>query len=295
METAVEFRTLASGSRSNSTLVRGACGGLLVDLGLGPRVLTERLAEAGVSGRTISAVILSHTHSDHIQDASLGWVSRERIVFYCHEGHANGMRGRPGFESLAERGLVRLYDERPFLTPGGTRVEPLRVAHDGGPTFGFRIEDGATRDGRVSIGYVSDAGCWTEELADALVEVDLLAVEFNHDEYMQQCSGRSAVLIKRNLSDFGHLSNAQAAGFVRAILERSGRRTPRHLVLLHLSRECNRPELALETARAAVRGCRRRVQVIASCAESVSPRIEVGRARRVPNAAAKVESCLITF
>jgi hypothetical protein len=80
--------------------------------------------------------------------------------------------------------------------------------------------------------------------------VDLLAVEFNHDVGMEYASGRAPMLIARVLGDEGHLSNDQAAELVRAVVARSTAGRLRHLVQLHLSRECNRPALARDTLRA---------------------------------------------
>jgi hypothetical protein len=124
------------------------------------------------------------------------------------------------------------------------------LRHDGGATFGFRLEGSADLFGRRrAIGYVADLGCWNEELAEQLADVDLLAVEFNHDVAMQYASGRMRRLIERVLGDDGHLSNTQAADLVRAVLARSAAGRVRHLVQLHLSRECNRPALARAAAR----------------------------------------------
>ncbi len=109
---------------------------------------------------------------------------------------------------MEEAGLVSCYDDRPFLTATGFRLEPITLQHDGGPTFGFRIEASAGRRGRpVSIGYLADTGSWSERMADVLADVDVLGVEFNHDVAMQKTSGRPWVLIRRNLGDRGHLSN----------------------------------------------------------------------------------------
>jgi phosphoribosyl 1,2-cyclic phosphodiesterase len=273
----VHFVSLASGSRANSSLVLGPGGGILVDLGLGARSLQERLSEAGYGLSTVRAAVLSHTHGDHVQDSTLRLLAREGIRLYCHAGHGAALRGRAGFELLAERRLVTEFEEEPFLTHGGARVEPLPVTHDGGPTFGFRIEDGGLRSGpRATVAIVTDTGSWTQALADALADVDLLGLEFNHDEHMQRNSGRVPFLIARNLDGAGHLSNAQAAALLVEVLRRSRRRAPKHLVLMHMSQECNRVELALESARQAIRRVGKRVHVHASSSEYVTPRIRLG-------------------
>ena len=73
----------------------------------------------------------------------------------------------------------------------------------------------------------------------------MLALEFNHDVALQWASGRSPSLIQRVLSDDGHLSNEQAAALVDQMLGLAGTERLQHLVQLHLSRDCNRPDLAI--------------------------------------------------
>ena len=184
---------------------------------------------------------------------------------------------------LTDAGLTRFYDDRPFLTPAGARVEPIELRHDGGPTFGFRIEVKPARGRRtVALGYLADTGSWSDAMADALADVDLLGVEFNHDVPLQKTSRRSPALIARNLGDRGHLSNEQGAGFLTAVLDRSGRHALRHVVLLHLSQQCNRPTLALRAARDAVRGKGRRINLHAALQSPAHPNVWVEPSRRLP-------------
>ncbi|MBX6312238.1 MAG: MBL fold metallo-hydrolase [Isosphaeraceae bacterium] len=278
---ALRFSVLASGSRGNATLVRSAGVGVLIDVGLGPRALAGRLESVGASWDRIAGVLLTHTHGDHVGDLALGVMARLGIVLYCHEGHQPELARLAGFQDLERKRLVRTYDDRPFLAPTGLRVEPLALYHDGGPTFGFRIEGRGERRSRpAAIGYLADTGCWSEEAAEALADVDLLGVEFNHDEELQRRSGRSWPLIRRILGDRGHLSNAQGAALVSAVLGRSRRGAVRHLVLLHLSQQCNRPELALGLAREAVRRAGRRATIHAALQDAAHPDVEVRPGRR---------------
>ena len=117
-------------------------------------------------------------------------------------------------------------------------------------------------------------------MVEALADVDLLGVEFNHDVEMQRRSGRPPALIARVLGDRGHLSNAQGADFVAAVLARSRPGTIRHLVLLHLSHQCNLPHLALGVARAAIRGTGRRVALHAALQAAAHPNLWLAPARR---------------
>jgi phosphoribosyl 1,2-cyclic phosphodiesterase len=276
----VQFAVLASGSRGNSTFVQGRSGGLLIDAGMGPRAMADRLESIGASWAGISAAVLTHTHTDHVDTATFAELARRQVVFYCHEAHRDQLRDDPGFRKLEEAGLCRLYDDRPFLTTNGLRIEPIRLRHDGGPTFGFRIEVSAERrQAPVQIGYLADTGCWSEAMADSLADVDVLGVEFNHDVAMQKNSGRPYVLIARNLGDLGHLSNRQGAELIQSILARSRRAALRHVVLLHLSEDCNEPELALQTARAAIEPLARNVEVHAARQNPAHPNLLIGPGR----------------
>jgi phosphoribosyl 1,2-cyclic phosphodiesterase len=249
----LRFTVLASGSRGNASLVQVGGFRLLLDAGLGPRQLAGRLAAVGVDRQQLNALLLTHTHGDHWNDRTLHGLLRHRIPLYCHPDHADTLaRCGSSFPHLAAAGLVRFYDPAAAweLTPG-LHCRPLPVRHDSGATFGFRFDGPPDLFGhRWALGYVSDLGCWTPALAAALADVDALALEFNHDVELERASGRSRALIERVLGDEGHLSNDQAASLLREVLTRSVAGRLRHLVQLHLSQDCNRPELATQAAQA---------------------------------------------
>jgi phosphoribosyl 1,2-cyclic phosphodiesterase len=244
---------LASGSGGNACLVESGGFGVLIDVGLGPRQLAARLAAADSSWSAVQAVVLTHTHTDHWKDATLVHLHRHKIRLYCHVDHHTVLRTySDGFLALENAGLTHAFETlQDFFPSPGLLCRPLPISHDGGATFGFRLEGEADLFGqRAAIGYVADLGCWDDALAEQLANVDVLAVEFNHDVDMQHASGRMPRLIQRVLGDRGHLSNVQAAELVRAAIGQSSPGRLRHLVQLHLSRDCNRPALAREVARA---------------------------------------------
>ncbi|MGP0069223.1 MAG: MBL fold metallo-hydrolase [Isosphaeraceae bacterium] len=277
----VQFAVLASGSRGNSTLIRGRGAGLLIDVGIGPRALQGKLESVGAGWPDVAGVVLTHTHGDHVDSGTFAELARRRIALLCHEGHRANLGDNAGFQRLEEAGLVTCYDDQPALTATGLRLEPIRLRHDGGPTYGFRIEVSTERRGKpVSIGYLADTGSWSESMIDCLADVDVLGVEFNHDVAMQRSSGRSGVLIARNLGEHGHLSNRQGAALVEAVLARSRRVAMQHLVLLHLSEQCNHPGLAIEAARAALGVAGRQVAVHAAQQSSPHPNLWVLPGRR---------------
>ncbi len=215
----VQFAVLASGSRGNCTLVRGQGAGLLIDVGIGPKVIGERLESVGATWSRIAAAVLTHTHGDHVDTKAFAEMARRGVVLHCHESHRTALTHDPGFQKLEESRLIRGYGHDPFLTVNGLRLEPIELRHDGGPTFGFRIEASSERRRRpVCIGYLADTGTWSDTMVESLADVDLLAVEFNHDVGLQRSSRRPDFLIERNLSDEGHLSNQQGADLVRAVL-----------------------------------------------------------------------------
>jgi phosphoribosyl 1,2-cyclic phosphodiesterase len=255
----VTWTVLASGSAGNASLLDVNQQGLLLDVGLGPRALNQRLHEAGSAWERIRGVILTHTHSDHWHPATLERLHTMQIPVYCHPEHRPLIQQKcPIFERMQFARQVTWYrDGAEFFPIEGVRWVPLSVSHDGGPTFGFRIEVAKSESRRAcAMGYAADLGSWNEQLARDLSNVDLLAIEFNHDVAMQRASRRPEWLVARVLSDKGHLSNDQGAGLLDACARRSSACPPRHVVQLHLSRDCNRPELAAAAATSALgRAC----------------------------------------
>src|SRR4051812_15566796 len=128
----LRFTILASGSRGNATLIQTDGFGVLLDAGLGPRILNERLRAAGYGWSDIHAMLLTHTHSDHWNDRTLAWLLRRQIPMYCHPGH-HGVLNRysTAFPELATQGLVREFapGQQWALAPG-LRCRALPVRHD---------------------------------------------------------------------------------------------------------------------------------------------------------------------
>src|SRR5580704_3770289 len=84
---ALRFTMLASGSRGNACLIQANGFGVLLDAGLGPRQLGDRLRAAGHSWACVHAMLLTHTHSDHWNDRTLAWLLRRSLPLYRHSGH----------------------------------------------------------------------------------------------------------------------------------------------------------------------------------------------------------------
>jgi ribonuclease BN (tRNA processing enzyme) len=252
----LRYTILASGSAGNASLIQTSVAGILLDAGLGPQELADRLAMAALSPECVKAMLLTHTHTDHWKDRTLAWLLKRGIPLFCNLGH-HAVLGRQSaaFREMLASGLVRSFVPGEDFSPlVGLTCRAIPIRHDSGATFGFRVEGPADLLGRrAAVGYAADLGTWSAPVVEELADVDLLALEFNHDVEMERRSTRPAMLIARVLGDEGHLSNDQAAALVRAVLARSTPDRLRHLVQLHLSRDCNRPELARRAGAAALK------------------------------------------
>ena len=291
----VQFHVLASGSSGNACVIDTGGFGVLIDFGLSPRQLAPRMNEAGVSWERIQAVVLTHTHTDHWQAATLTHLAKLGLPIYCHADHVEAFdRDSRAFAALSSAGLIRHYEPGKRLKlHADCRCLPIELEHDGTMTCGFRFEGAGDP---WAIGYAADLGCWTPALAKHFADVDLLALEFNHDVALQLQSGRHPFLIRRVLSDQGHLSNAQAADMLAEVLRISEPGRLRHLVQLHLSQQCNRPELAESAARQALERHGVELPIHTTDQKKAAPVIDLSRlptaAPRRRRIASKVANCV---
>lgn len=250
---AVRWEVLASGSSGNASLLEVEDRRLLLDAGLPPRRLTQLLGEVGVDWSGLHAMLLTHTHSDHWHPGVLEQLVERRIPLFCHHSHRTTLQlNGPAFVPLALQGLVRYFESGKRFSPiAGVSCTPLPVPHDGGDTFGFRLEGtGHAARGEWAIAYAADLGSWDRTLAPAFANVDVLALEFNHDLDLQKASRRPPWLVARVLGNQGHLSNHQGARLLKECLAHSHPDRLAHVVQLHISKDCNRAELAAEAAHA---------------------------------------------
>ena len=263
---------LASGSSGNCTLVRDGKDNYLLDFGLKPEALVEMLKARGVElvlrpqrcrpkpkaaqpasagpqepPTRLTAAILTHLHGDHFSATTLRILHDNNVRLWVHSSHVPELEEHRQFRNMADKGLVGCYNGTEFQVASHTRVTPLKLPHDSVPTCGFVFER-AAHTGRAKFSYLADLGHFPHDLAEQVQDSDLLAIEFNHDVAMERESGRHPRHIARVLGSHGHLSNDQAADALRMVLARSARVKPRCIALLHISRDCNTPQLALDAA-----------------------------------------------
>jgi phosphoribosyl 1,2-cyclic phosphodiesterase len=280
----LRFTVLASGSAGNASLIEVDGLGVLLDGGIGPRTLASRFAAVNRSWDSIHAFLLTHTHTDHWNDRTFAHLRRRGIAVYCHGEHQEPLLAwSDSFRELHAAGLVRHYEPNQELALApNLRCRPLPLRHDGGATFGFRFEVLSELFGPLAaLGYVADLGCWDGDLLASLLDLDLLALEFNHDVELEYRSGRHPRLIARVLGDEGHLSNEQAAGLLHEVLSGSSANRLQHLIQLHLSRECNRPALARSAAQAVLNSHQRMIAVHTASQDAPGPTLRIGPAAAV--------------
>jgi len=241
----LEMCVLGSGSAGNSSLLRIDGRAMLIDAGFGPRAILKRLAGTGVTLADLRAILLTHLDRDHFQPTWWRAVLKHRIPIHCAKPHEHALYRRiaeAGGDArlLRREGLIETFDGQPFglmLDEHVLAVRPIRLAHDRTGTFGYVLKHGGHR-----LGYATDLGHTPEHLIDALADVDVLAIESNYDRRMEEASDRPWRLKQRVMGGAGHLSNDEALAAVRRVVQRSSRPL-RHLVLLHLSRQCNDPDV----------------------------------------------------
>jgi phosphoribosyl 1,2-cyclic phosphodiesterase len=229
----LELCILASGSAGNAAILRSPAGVLLIDAGIGPRTLSERLDGTGVHLADISALCLTHLDGDHFSPRWASTLRRLNIPVYCHANKVGGLvLCCPDLMPL-----IRPFEAAPFSPIDGLTCDPIQFAHDRLGSHGFVVDGFSYR-----IGYATDLGRVPSYLFDRFRDLDCIALESNYDPQMQAYSGRPLFLRRRITGGHGHLSNPQAFAAIRKILDRA-RRLPDHIVLLHRSQECNCPEL----------------------------------------------------
>lgn len=232
----LEVTILASGSAGNAALVRSEDTVLLVDAGLSGKQLCLRLEACGLTPDSLSGVLLTHEHGDHTSSLRV-MLSRHRLPVYCNALTAHALREG----SLGQHQEWRLFQNGADFTIGNIEVKAFSVPHDAADPVGFRL---SSRE--ASFGVLTDLGYATQLVFEMLRDVGGLLIETNHDEDLLQKDLKRPWSVKqRILSRHGHLSNAAAAR-VLAELESDRLQT---VILGHLSRDCNTPELAVQSVR----------------------------------------------
>jgi phosphoribosyl 1,2-cyclic phosphodiesterase len=233
--------SLQSGSNGNCIYVESGPTRLLLDAGISGRQAEMRLAERGRDIREVTAMVISHDHSDHA--GSIGVFQRKfGLPVYATRATLSAAGAK---RSLGKLDDVRFFGAGEALTFDGLCVRTIPTPHDGVDGVAFVLDDGRRR-----LGVLTDLGHCFAGLGEAIATLDAVFMESNYDPRMLDGGPYPAFLKRRIRGDGGHLSNAESAELIKAWA------SPRlrWVCLAHLSEQNNDPGLALEVHRRTLGG-----------------------------------------
>lgn len=245
--------TLASGSSGNALVISHNGVHLLLDAGISCRRITTGLRELGLEPGDLSAILITHTHSDHISGLTT-LLKRCTAPLYASDRACRELCYR----------MAGIDDRLRPVAPGGSfsvdgcTVTVFATSHDAPGSCGYRVEDA---------GVLTDSGYVPEEAAEVLSGVPLLVLEANHDVDRLREGPYPYFLKQRILGDEGHLSNETAGQFAAAM----ARYGTEEIVLAHLSRENNTPQAAYDAVAACLRDAGCAVHLAVAPRDTVSP------------------------
>jgi phosphoribosyl 1,2-cyclic phosphodiesterase len=227
MTASLRFASLGSGSRGNSTLVEWDSGSLLIDCGFSVRETTQRLARLGKQPGELSAILVTHEHSDHIRGVA-PLARRYSLPVFMTPGTYYS-------RDIGQLPDLRLIENYAPFEVDQLKITPVAVPHDAREPAQFIIERSGTK-----LGILTDLGSITAHVEAHYQDLDAIVLEANHDPFMLASGPYPPSLKKRVGGLWGHLSNQQAAGF----LQRLNCSRLQHLVVAHISQQNNSLELA---------------------------------------------------
>ena len=232
----VRFICLGSGSSGNCYFLGTEEYGILIDAGIGIRLLRKAWKNFGIAPESIHAVFITHDHADHIKSAPhLG--EKMHIPIYATPLVHEGINRNYSIRHKLSTSVRYLQKETP-LRFKDFRIECFEVPHDGTENVGYCIEIGGK-----TFAFLTDLGEITPTAARYICKANYLILEANYDEAMLRNGPYPPLLQARIASPTGHLSNAATADF---LANHFGPHL-RYIWLCHLSHDNNRPELAYQT------------------------------------------------
>lgn len=234
----MRFVSIASGSSGNCIYTGTENTHILIDAGISAKRIEKGLFELGVKPNELSAICITHEHSDHIK--GLGVLARRYgVPIYGTEGTLREIQKAKGLGEFSSDLLKPLTPDAP-LSIGDMEVLPFHIDHDAADPVAYRIQAE-----NKSVAVATDLGHYNQYTVDHLLDLDAVLLESNHDLRMLQTGPYPYYLKRRIMGDFGHLSNENAGRLLNCILNDK----MKYILLGHLSKENNLPELAFETVR----------------------------------------------
>lgn len=230
--------SIASGSSGNCIYVGSETAHLLVDIGISGRRAEGGLRELELTGRDVDGILVTHEHADHIQ--GLGVFARKyEIPIYATKGTIDAIKSCGTLGKIDEALFRPVVEDEKFSIKDLT-IRPMRISHDAAQPVGYRISYGNKK-----VAICTDLGTYNDYTVECLKGMDALLLEANHDVNMLQVGPYPYYLKQRILGDRGHLSNENSGRLLCRILHDN----LKTVLLGHLSKENNLPELAFESVR----------------------------------------------
>ena len=252
---------LFSGSSGNSYYLEASGSAVLIDCGRSAKQIEGALRENDLSADRIRAVFITHEHSDHISALRV-FASRYKLPVYASAGTIMALRRG---NIINDKVDIREIDCE-GIELDSVKVQPFHISHDCAEGFGYVVQ---TQDGRKTA-FATDTGIITLEMRNAVTGCDTVVLESNHDVGMLRLGPYPYILKKRILSDVGHLSNEICAETAAGLVASGTTR----LMLAHLSRENNIPELAKQATLCELEKCGMRMN--RDFILSVAPEVTAG-------------------
>ena len=234
----MRFVSIASGSSGNCIYVGTDQTHILVDVGISAKRIEQGLFEVGLKPSELSAVCITHEHSDHIR--GLGVLARKyQIPIY---GTAGTLKEIKKIKSLGEYPEELFHPVLPDVdfAVGDLTVKPFHIDHDAADPVAYRIQTDLK-----AVAVATDLGVYTDYTIEHLKGLDVLLLEANHDIHMLQVGAYPYPLKQRISGELGHLSNETAGKLLCQVLHDD----LKAVMLGHLSKENNYAELAYETVK----------------------------------------------
>lgn len=227
----VRFTILGSGSNGNCAYLETDATRLLIDAGFSARQIRQRLASIGRSPETLDGILITHEHSDHVRGLDV-LCRKLDVPIYCNRLTRDAI----AWQTRECRLNFRLFETGAAFELGEVAIETFSVPHDAQDPVGFLL-----RTAEANIGFLTDLGHATRLVLERVRSANVLLLEANHDlQLLQDDLKRPWSVKQRILSRHGHLSNGAAAEALAELMTAE----LGHVFLGHLSRDCNRPDLA---------------------------------------------------
>ena len=234
----MELCSIASGSSGNCIYVGTDATHLLVDVGISGKKTEAGLNSIGQSLKNMDGILITHEHSDHI--CGLGVLSRKyHIPIFATKKTIEAIKNCSSVGKIDSELFVPIKADEKFKIKDIT-IEPMHTSHDAADPVAYRM-----KYENKKIAIATDLGTYNDYTVECLKGMDLLFLEANHDVNMVQVGPYPYQLKRRILGDRGHLSNELSGQLLKKIAHEK----LQGVVLGHLSKDNNIPELAYETVR----------------------------------------------